>query len=237
VTAFIDFDRLPLISVTPEDIARFAAREQQRFDHLVIGRPRPAPDLPKRPEGLSKLEWKVQKQRLREQGRELLPGIEEWVQLREDWSHKQGTPETHAHAARPGRPGAMARLLASGAIDDDQADAAEEIAACFWLIAADVTVRTANLEPQIRADAHGQAEREKLGRIMAELAYSAWRASLRGYGDALLAVIVHDEPLTVVARRHGLGMIKARRLLCQSLDWWWMVRDSTRRWARSAAAA
>ncbi|MBD8548022.1 hypothetical protein IFT82_14905 [Sphingomonas sp. CFBP 8760] len=226
-----------LIYLSPEDVAHFAERERQRFDHLVIGRPRPAPDLPKRPEGLSKMEWKVEKQRLREQGRELLPGIEEWVQLREDWSHKQGTPETHAHAARPGRPGAMARLLASGTIDGDQSDAAEEIAACFWLIAADVTVRTANLEPQIRADAHGQVEREKLGRIMIELAYTAWRASLRGYGDALLAVIVHDEPLTVVARRHGLGMIKARRLLCQALDLWWVARASIRREVRERAAA
>jgi hypothetical protein len=60
-----------------------------------------------------------------------------------------------------------------------------------------------------------------------------WRTSLRGYGEALLAVIVHDQALTVVARRHGLSMPRARRLLTEALDLWWTAKGQT----RSAAQA
>jgi hypothetical protein len=208
-------------------------RERQRFDHLVLGRPRPMPGLPPKPKGLSRQEWKVQKQRLREAGQQLLEGVEEWVQLRERWSHKQGTPETHENFNQPTRPGAIARLLASGAIDADQVRAAEQIAACYWTIAADVTVRTANLEPQVHGSAHGRSEEERLTRIAAEFAYTAWRTSLRGYGEALLAVIVHDQALTVVARRHGLSMPRARRLLTGALDLWWTAKGQTRSAARA----
>jgi hypothetical protein len=52
----------------------------------------------------------------------LEPAIEAAVSQREAFSHKaQGTPETHAHAARARkRQGTLARLHASGAIDAHQ---------------------------------------------------------------------------------------------------------------------
>ena len=44
-------------------------RERQRVSHLVFGHPRPPAALPRKPAGMGKLEWKIEKQRLRDAGR------------------------------------------------------------------------------------------------------------------------------------------------------------------------
>ncbi|MGN6270878.1 MAG: hypothetical protein ACTHM0_13420 [Sphingomonas sp.] len=198
-----------------------SARERQRIAHLVLGEPRPR--APRRRRGRAPIA--------------LEPGIEEPVALREKWSHKAGTPETleHAELARC-RPGSLARLFATAAIDRDQLAAADAIAEAHRMITADVAIRTASLETRVDGGRHGRIEEEQLGRVRAELAYDWWRRSVAGPIDALLAVIVHDVGLTIVARRHGLSMPRARRLLTDALDLWWIGFGATRGEAIALAA-
>ena len=99
--------------------------ERQRFEHLVLERPRPLPEIGPKPQGMSKAEWRVMKADLRARGAELLPGIEERVQLQEIHGGKKGTVETIAQLEeRQRRPGSIARLYASRAIDIEQLAAA-----------------------------------------------------------------------------------------------------------------
>jgi hypothetical protein len=199
-----------------------SARERQRVKHLVLGEPRPRPPKRRRSRAPIALE----------------PGVEEWVALRERWSHKSaGTAETHEHADQARRrPGSLARLFERGAIDKDQLAAAEQIAVAHRAITADVAIRTASLETRVDGGLRGP-ELELLGLVWAELTYTCWRAAVSGPIDALLAVIVHDVGLTIVARRHGMSMPRARRMLTDSLDLWWKFVPRGRREAIASVAA
>jgi hypothetical protein len=190
-------------------------RERQRFDHLVLGRPRPSA---------------ARTRKLRKRPVALAPGIEERVLLRERWSHKaEGTAETHEHvAAAQRRPGSLARLHASGAIDDDQLAAAEGILDAWRGVVAGVAVRTASLEARVDGGGHGRAEGEMLGRVHADLAYGRWRQAIGGDAAAVLDVVVHDQGLTIVARRYRMSMGRARRMLAAALDAWWRARGAVR---------
>lgn len=186
----------------------YARAEQQRVEHLVLGRARP----PARGVGKGRAKRKVPVV--------LVAGVEEAVALRERWSHKQGTPETHEHASAQ-RQGAIARLYRSGAIDVEQLGSAVAIASVHERIAADVTVRTANLEPAIDATRMGDSHfYEALGQVRREVAYGRWRAQLRGDAAAALDMIAGDEGVTIVARRRGMHVRRARRLLIDALDAW-----------------
>lgn len=201
-------------------------RERQRFEHLVLERPRPKA---------------IRKRKTRRSAPGIValqPGIEERVQLRERWSHKaQGTPETHEHADRARqRPGSLARLHATGTIDADQLAAADEIASAYRAITAGVAIKTASLEARIDGGAHGRAEAQALGAVYADFAYDWWRAAVGSSAEALLAIIVHDVGLTIVARRYGLSMPRARRMLTEALDLWWSSRGITKRAAHAAIA-
>ena len=199
-------------------------RERQRFDHLVLGKHRPKPSRSRKT------------RRSTPSGIVLEPGIEERVQLRERWSHKaQGTPETHEHAEQARqRPGSLARLYATGAIDADQLAAADEIVQAYRSIIVGISIKTASLEARIDGGAHGRAEGQALGAICADFAYDWWRSAVGGSAEALLAVIVHDTGLTIVARRYGLSMPRARRMLTWGLDLWWKGRGQTKRAAHAA---
>lgn len=206
-------------------------RERQRFHHLVLGRPRPK-------QGQAPAPRKRCKRRIGKAAEPvlLLPGIEERVQLRERWQHKQaGTPETHEHADHMARrPGSIARLFASGAIDREQLAAAEAIAEAHRAITADVRVRTASLETRVDGGEHGRHAAELFGRVRAELTYDRWRALVGGPVDLLLSVIVYDVGLTIAARRYRTSMPRARRLLGDALDLWWTCLGRTRRAAATA---
>lgn len=132
-----------------------AEREQQRFAHLVLGQPRP--------------KFKVSAKRKKAKVAnvvQLVAGVEERVQLRERWSHKQGTPETHEHvAAEARREGALLRLHATGAIDAHQLAAAEQIATAHRAITADVAVRTAKLEPRGSGGGPDAASAERISAV------------------------------------------------------------------------
>ena len=216
-------------------------RERQRVEHLVLERPRPTPVIPTRPRGLSKQEWKARKVALRETGATLAPGIEERVALREAWSHKQGTPETHQRIAS-GRAGSLARLWRSGAIDDVQLNAAVEIAEAHAAIGADVRVKTASLETRVDAFRHGDAFYEALGKVRREIAYTDWRRAIEGPVPAILAMIVggaegEPEGYSVVARRFGMSPRRARAMLIAALDLWPVMLGRAYRSVDSATLA
>lgn len=182
-------------------------RERQRFEHLVLGKPRPRARAGK---GRGKRVTAIA----------LDPGVDPFVTLREDWSHKAGTPETQAHAART-REGALVRLYRSEAIDGQQLDAAAAIAATAQRLGAEVAVRVASLEARVDATRRGDgAFYESLGRVRDEIAYRRWCAAAPGPIGALLAVIVDDIGLAAAARRHRLSHRRLRQLLVLSLDLW-----------------
>jgi hypothetical protein len=207
-----DVDSAPTVSP--------AERERQRVAHLVLGEPRPAAVLPKRPPGLSKLEWKVTKERLRKEGAQLAPGIEERVALREAWRGIAGTPETKEHAVCAARrEGALARLVQTGAIDAHQKAAADDIAGAYALIIADVAVRTAKYERSTGGGPNAAAA-APIGRVLLERAYTRWRAGVAPHADMLLAIIVDDLGITVAARRWRMSNRRARSILVAALDSW-----------------
>ncbi|MEP9401875.1 hypothetical protein [Sphingomonas sp. VNH70] len=184
--------------------------ERQRVEHLVLGRPRPKPSRNR-----------VRKGKVAPIVR-LAPGVEEAVQLREEWSHKaDGTPATHAHAAAMRRrEGCLARLVATGALDVHQLAAAEEIATAHAAIAADVAVRTAKLEPRGTGGGPDAAAAVHIRAVLREQAYSRWRAAVGADGAMLLAIIVDDMALTTAARRWRKSNRRTRAILVRALDGW-----------------
>lgn len=197
-------------------------REQQRVQHLVLGRPRPDPQIGPKPKGMSKQEWRVVKADLRARGAELLPGIEEAVQLRERHGGGKATPETEAQFQRRHRPsGAIARLYASKSIDADQLNAAHQIAEAYRAATADAPVRTASLEGRIGGGGAGGAEIEVLGTTLDAIAIEWWARSVRGSAAAMIDIIVHDVGVTIVADRYAMGVGRTRQMLVDALDVWW----------------
>lgn len=146
-----------------------------------------------------------------------------------DWQHKrEGTPETHAAAARTVQ-GALARLYLGGAIDADQLAWAAEIAQVHAQITRDVVPATVSLETRIDAGRGGeQIFYEALGRVRAEIAYSRWRRGLPRPG-AVLAMIADDVAVSVAARRFGMRPSTAKALLVTALDAWPDAMGAARR--------
>lgn len=197
-------------------------RERQRVSHLVFGRPRPPAILPRKPEGMSRLEWKVEKQRLRDAGCALADGVEEHVQLRERWSHKaKATPETLEHAAvSAGRAGVLLRLVRTGAIDAHQLAAAERIAEAFAAITAEVTVRTAKWGDRNPGGGPNAAEAVPIAAVIQQRTYQRWREETGVHAPMVLAIVVDDMAVTTAARRWRLSDRKARGILIAALDRW-----------------
>lgn len=213
-----------------------SARERQRVEHLVLGRPRPkAGDIRiSKPRGMPKGEWKVRRAALITAATKLQPGIEAQVVLHEQWGGSQGTPETRRHAAGAGmREGSLARLHRSGAIDAAQLAAAEEIAGMHAAIAADVNVRTASLETRIDAGRRGGgAAFETFAQIRRERAYTDWRQALGGDAALVLAMVVEDLGVTIAAARYGTHVRRAKRRLISALDLWIYSVSGVRRPSR-----
>lgn len=185
-------------------------REQQRFTHLVLGQPRPK----------HKISAKRKKTKVAN-AVQLVAGVEERVQLRERWSHKQGTPETLEHVAiEAKRDGALLRLHATGAIDAHQLAAAEQIATAHRAITADVAVRTAKLEPRGSGGGPDAASAERISAVIRDRAYSDWRAGVAPHGAMLLAIVVDDIGLTIAARRWRMSNRRTRSILIAALDAW-----------------
>ncbi|HMO74555.1 MAG TPA: hypothetical protein PKD99_02365 [Sphingopyxis sp.] len=151
------------------------------------------------------------------------------AKLGPDWRHKrEGTPETHARAARTVQ-GALARLFQSGAIDANELGWAAEIASVHAAIVRDVVPATVSLETRVdRSGRAGGAFFEALGRVRAEIAYSAWRAALPRPG-VVLAMITEDLGVSAAARRFGMRNARAKLLLIGALNRWPEEYDAARR--------
>lgn len=197
-------------------------REQQRFNHLVLQRPRPEPVIGPKPRGMSKMEWRVLKEKLRERGRTLLPGIEERVQLLEAHGGAKGTPETIAHLeAKQRRSGAIARLYASKAIDADQLAAADKIATTYRAVTADAPLKTASWETRTDSGGGGgDAEMPMIDTVAGEWALEWWLRSIR-QPEAMLAIVAQDLALTHAAQRYALSVPRTRALVGAALTTWW----------------
>ncbi|MFZ3485299.1 hypothetical protein [Sphingomonas sp. 3-13AW] len=184
-------------------------RERQRVAHLVMGAPRPKAGANRVRKGKAPAVIP------------LAPGIEERVALRERWSRKaQGTPETHEHAAaEASREGALARLVQTGAIDLHQLAAAQEIQEAHRSIVADVSVRTAKLEPR-GSGGPDAAAAERISAVIRERAYTRWREAMHPHAPMLLAIIVDDLGVTAAARRWRMSNRRARTILVTGLQRW-----------------
>jgi hypothetical protein len=201
--------RTPGAGDMPAPIRDSRPYEVQRFEHLVLGRhrPRAAPA-------------KISRKAKPKEPVLLAVGIEEIVELRERWSHKQGTPETHEHQANA-RDGAIRRLYLSGAIDAEQKAAADHIAETVERITRGVSVRTASLETRVDMTRAGDGTfYEALAAVRLEVAYGRWRERAPGPIAALLEIIVGDVSLTIVAKRHRIGNRRMKKLLLDALDLW-----------------
>lgn len=138
----------------------------------------------------------------------------------ERFGHKAGgTAQTFAHVNRP-REGAIARLYRTGAIDQFELAAAEEILAVYERIAADVTVSVASMETRVDVSRHGDAFFESLTRVRMEVAYGHWRAALLGDAAMVLDIIVHGVGLVEAARRHAMSSRRAKGKLINALGLW-----------------
>lgn len=185
--------------------------ERQRIQHLVLGKPRPK----------VKASPRRSKRKPMAPPPLLAPGIEERVALREEWRGIEGTPETLQHAAiERSRPGALARLVATGAIDAHQLAAAEEIALAYTRTVADVAVRTASWSRGLSGGRRGSAASEGVAAAFLDLTYTAWREAVGAHAAMLLAIIVDDLPVTAAARRWRMSNRRAVGVLSTSLDRW-----------------
>lgn len=96
-------------------------------------------------------------------------------------------------------------------------------------IAADVTVRTANLEGRVDKSRHGDAFFEALGAVWREMTYSRWRAQLKGAeAGVLLDIVVRDIGVASAAAAHGMHVRRAKRLLTEALASWAAIHRRVR---------
>ena len=210
------------ITVSEEQLRQAQQREAQRFEHLVLGRPRPTPAIGSKPKGLSKMEWRAEKARLRARGSELITGVEERVQLIEAFGGRQGTPETIAQLThRQRRSGAVARLYATRAIDADQLAAADKIATTYRAVTADAPMRTASWETRTGGGCGGgDVDIALLGASLGEYALWWWLTTIQ-QPQAIVAIVVDDLALTTAADRYALSIPRLRKLLGEALNVWW----------------
>ena len=191
-------------------------RERERVIHLVLGEPRPIERLTVGKRGGRRKPRRV------ERPAQLSPGIDEAVQLREDWSHKaNGTPETW-HRAMNTHDGALAQLHRNGTIDNEQLEAAAEIANVYRSIEADVAVTVASLEARVdQSRSNSAMVGESVRRVRMHLAYGYWRDALPPPKQLVLDMIVGDAVgYTIAAKRYGIHNRRAKRLLIAALDHW-----------------
>ena len=203
-------------------------REQQRIEHLVLGRKRPTAEVIVGMRGTGKR----RRPKMAMMPVTLEPTIEERVALREKWECKRhATPETLEQADQAEhREGSLARLWRSGAISDMQLDAAAAIAAISATIGRDVHIGTASWETRIdrgqRGDGHFY---EALARVWGEVAYTRWREALGAGRAAILDIVTAGQiGLVEAAARHRISHRRLRRLLVEALDRWFTIHGQVR---------
>lgn len=154
-------------------------------------------------------------------------------ELLDRYGHKRGTPETLARIdAVPDRrrQGALARMAMMGKITTDELSAACEIAQVAEMIERGVGIRSASLEARVDGSGSGRDVLvESLGRIRAEVTYTAWRQHIPLPRAMILDMVIHDKPYVAAARAHGLNYRTARKRLISSLRLWSELREEANR--------
>lgn len=120
-------------------------------------------------------------------------------------------------------------LWERGVIDEDQYDAAIEIARIAEEITRPVGLRGASLEA--RVDNSGSAKNlliENLSRVQLEATYNRWRMRLPMPRRMVIDMVVDQRPIEATARRHKIGFRKARSRLIDALDRWIDIRSVVR---------
>lgn len=200
--------------------------ERQRIDHLVLGKPRPAPTvITTKKRGRRKVIAKVPCV--------LSPGVEEAVRVQEVYGGGKPTPETLWHHAEHHHEGAIAQLHRNGALSDKQLDWAMQIAYAAESIERDVDVRTASLEARVDQSRRGAVVEQLIGTVRLHMAYTRWRKMLPMPKRLVLDMLV-GEPIgfTVAARRHKVHNRKARRYLLDGIDRWPACMKWAEDWVR-----
>lgn len=192
-------------------------RAQQRVDHLVFDVPRPAP---RKVKGRKKGRRRVGQS---SRPAELPDGIEQAVALREAWSHKQGTPETHEHFHRTmHHRHALTRMEERGEITSDQKAWGDAIGLIAEEIESDVMARISRYRMPVDQERSGvDAALEALQRVRLHIAYTIWREQLQQPKRLVLDMLVGEQMgYHAAARLHRVGWRRARRLLIEALDRW-----------------
>lgn len=188
-------------------------REQERFATRVLGQAPEPPSL-KKPAGMSRAEWKVERKRLQAEAMAAMSPAAKWA-------GKQGTPETLEHANTTHQ-GALAQLHANGVIDNEQLEWTAEISNVHRSIESDVRVSVASLEARVdQSRNNGAMAGESIRRIRLHLAYGYWRDMLPHPKQLVLDMIVGDAVgYTVAAKRYHVHNRKAKRLLIDAINRW-----------------
>lgn len=196
-----------------------AKRERQRVDHLVLGKPRPKPQLI-RPAGMPKQQWKIERREMEAKGATLEPGVEEAVRRRELFDHGRGTPETNANREIHHHD-CLLQLERNGTIDKEQLEWAAEIANVHRSIESDVAIKIASFETRVDQSKRGPLIAEGVYRVRMHVAYTIWRSQLPAPKQLVLDMIVGDAiGYTVAARRHRVHNRKAKAQLLAALNRW-----------------
>jgi hypothetical protein len=153
-------------------------------------------------------------------------------ELRRKWAPWEGTPETNERIAKVPerqRQSALSRMAKLGTISADELAAAHEIARIVEMIEGDVSVRSASLEA--RVDCSGSSRDilvESLGRIRAEVAYSAWCEVIPMPRQMIIDMVVRDQSYRAITNSYGINWRTARKRLITALRLWDRVRLEAR---------
>ena len=154
---------------------------------------------------------------------------------------------TRARTKRRQLVSSLELLLDNGALTIEQHDAGFEIAVVVESLGSDVSMRGVSYDGRVDGSGSGRDVLiERLGRIRLERAYREWFAGLpiphkaRPQSRVMFEeMLLTSGGMAAVARQHGVGWPRARRLLIDQLDRWINIR--TRVWrnldARDALAA
>lgn len=140
----------------------------------------------------------------------------------EQWSHKnEGTPETHAYAARVEQ-SSLYRLMMSGDINEDQKAWAEEIGIAAEMIERDVAVKIVDYTPRIDCGASGRDVLvEGIISVRRQIAYTWWRERIQQPKRAILDMLTGEpKSFSAIAREYHMHKRRAKRLLIASIDLW-----------------
>jgi hypothetical protein len=169
--------------------------------------------MPKKPTGVSKSEWRIEKARILRERRKALAEARRYL-------GRAGTAETLAQVEGT-HTGSLAQLERNGTITKDQREWTVQIANVHRSIEADVGVKVASLEARVDESTRSPAIAERIHRVRMHRAYAIWRDLLPTPKTLVLDMVVGDAiGYTVAARRHRVHNRRAKRVLMESINRW-----------------